>query len=64
MYRALGKQTYFYSDHRQGVHIGLLRRFCLRLYGASSVEKLGGAVTDRGAVVGGRSIDRVDVLRD
>ena len=59
---AFGKQTHLHDDHRQGVHIDLIRQFPLP--GPYGGEKLGGAVTDRATEVGGRGVDRVDVLGD
>ena len=50
----LGNQTHLHNDHRQRVHIGLIRRFfLLDPRDPSDVEKFGGAVTDGAAVVGG-----------
>ena len=57
------EQTYLDYDHRQGVHIRLDGQFILRPY-AFDIEKLGSAVTDRAAVVLGRSVYRADVPRD
>ena len=55
---AFGKQTHLHDDHRQGVHIGLIRPFSLlEPYDTPDIEKLWGAVTDRAAVVGGRGVD-------
>ena len=55
---AFGKQTHRHDDHRQGVHIGLIRRFLLlERYDTFDIEKLGGAVTDRAAGVGGRGVN-------
>jgi hypothetical protein len=49
-----GKQTHLYNDHRQGVHIGLIRRFyLLGPYDPHGFEELGGAVTERTALVRG-----------
>ena len=54
---AFGKQTHLHDDHRQGVHIGLIHPFSLLEPYDTPVEKLGGAVTDRAVVVGGRGVD-------
>ena len=64
-HRTFGNQTRLHNNHRQGVHIGFLRWFSLLdPYGTHRAEELGSGVTDRTAVVGGRSVDYVDVLRD
>ena len=55
--RIFGKQTHLHDDHRQGVHIGLIHPFSLLEPYDTPVEKLGGAVTDRAVVVGGRGVD-------
>ena len=62
----LSASTYLDDDHRQGVHVGFVRRFFFLLgpHDPIGIEKLGGAVTDRATVVGGRCIDRVDISRD
>ena len=50
----LEKQTHLHNDHRQGVHIGLIRRFyLLGPYDSHGFEELGGAVTERTALVRG-----------
>ena len=57
---------YLDDDHCQGVHVGFVRGFFFLLgpHNPAGIEKLGGAVTDRATVVGGRGIYRVYVLCD
>jgi len=48
------KNTYLYNNHRQRVHVGLIRRFPLHpLDEIHGVEELRGTVPDRAARVGG-----------
>ena len=62
----LSASTYLDDDHRQGVHVGFIRGFffLLGLHDPIGIEKLGGTVTGRATVVGGRGIYRVYVPCD
>ena len=56
--RTFGERACLHNDHRQRVHIGLIRRpRQLFLFGPYNAEEFGGTVAVRAAIGGGRSVN-------